>query len=219
MRFFELDENDEVVWEDFGKFSEGDVHHQYAIALRTPEYKNIDIEAKVNIAELCSCVSIHKCNIYLSQVDVFIQLFRPTDNCASMAVPFQYKPRSTTMTRKRARISSTNNSAEFLPSVLAGANHYSIPTISKEYNTSGLIASCLQDVMPSEELDMFVKFAINHSDGKFNRNSEFIDQIIFAIKLVVCASRNARDLWQRRNRKGLRLCGCSKREFRAHGLQ
>lgn len=52
MRFFELDENDEVVWEDFGKFSEGDVHHQYAIALRTPEYKNIDIEAKVNIAEL-----------------------------------------------------------------------------------------------------------------------------------------------------------------------
>lgn len=67
------------------------------------------------------------------------------------------------MTRKRARISSTNNSAD-LPLVLG--THYSIPTISKEYNTMGLIESCLQNQLASEELDMFVKYAINHSDGK-----------------------------------------------------
>lgn len=31
VRFFEVDENDEPIWEDWGRFSEVDVHHQYAI--------------------------------------------------------------------------------------------------------------------------------------------------------------------------------------------
>lgn len=44
VRFYEVDENEEVVWEDFGRFSEADVHHQYAIALRTPPYKDKDVD-------------------------------------------------------------------------------------------------------------------------------------------------------------------------------
>ena len=34
VRFFELDNDDERIWEDFGEFQEGDVHHQYAIAFK-----------------------------------------------------------------------------------------------------------------------------------------------------------------------------------------
>lgn len=48
VRFFELNDDKEVIWEDFGKFSEADVHHQYAIALKTPPYKDINITEYVN---------------------------------------------------------------------------------------------------------------------------------------------------------------------------
>lgn len=48
VRFFELNEDDEVIWEDFGKFSEADVHHQYAIALKTPPYKDLNINEYVS---------------------------------------------------------------------------------------------------------------------------------------------------------------------------
>lgn len=47
MKFFEKD-GDDIVWEDFGRFTEADVHHQYAIALYTPPYKKLDIEHNVS---------------------------------------------------------------------------------------------------------------------------------------------------------------------------
>lgn len=34
VRFFEEDENETEIWSDYGKFSEVDVHHQYAIVLK-----------------------------------------------------------------------------------------------------------------------------------------------------------------------------------------
>ena len=34
VKFFQLDDNEERVWEDFAEFTEGDVHHQYAIAFK-----------------------------------------------------------------------------------------------------------------------------------------------------------------------------------------
>ena len=36
-RFFELDQDEERVWEDLAEFQEGDVHHQYAIVFKTPK--------------------------------------------------------------------------------------------------------------------------------------------------------------------------------------
>jgi nuclear factor NF-kappa-B p105 subunit len=32
IRFYEVDEDGNEVWEDYGRFNELDVHHQYAIA-------------------------------------------------------------------------------------------------------------------------------------------------------------------------------------------
>ena len=38
VRFFELDQDEERVWEELAEFQEGDVHHQYAIAFKTPRW-------------------------------------------------------------------------------------------------------------------------------------------------------------------------------------
>lgn len=47
VRFFEQDD-DQIIWEDWGKFTEADVHHQYAIALKTPPYRKPNIDESVS---------------------------------------------------------------------------------------------------------------------------------------------------------------------------
>lgn len=85
IKFFELDEEDNEVWCDYGKFSELDVHHQYAIVFRTPPYRDTEID---------------------KTVDVFLQLYRPTDGDCSEPIKFSYKPSDKAgRTRKRARTS------------------------------------------------------------------------------------------------------------------
>lgn len=34
IRFYELDDEDRVVWQDWGQFNDLDVHHQYAIVFK-----------------------------------------------------------------------------------------------------------------------------------------------------------------------------------------
>ena len=48
VRFYEIDEYGNIVWKAEGKFSEADVHHQYAIALKTPPYENVHIDKSVS---------------------------------------------------------------------------------------------------------------------------------------------------------------------------
>jgi Rel/ankyrin family protein len=66
-----LDDEDNEVWYDYGKFSELDVHHQYAIVFRTPPYRDTEID---------------------KTVDVYLQLYRPTDGDCSEPIKFAYKP-------------------------------------------------------------------------------------------------------------------------------
>ncbi|XP_011303709.1 nuclear factor NF-kappa-B p100 subunit isoform X2 [Fopius arisanus] len=88
VKFFELDDKDNEIWCDYGKFSELDVHHQYAIVFRTPPYKDREItEPKV----------------------VYIQLERPTDGDCSEPMQFTYKPMSNLLQRKRQRMSYSDN--------------------------------------------------------------------------------------------------------------
>ncbi|XP_035794403.1 nuclear factor NF-kappa-B p105 subunit-like isoform X2 [Anopheles albimanus] len=112
IRFYEVDECDREVWQENAIFSEADVHHQYAIAFRTPPYHNRDIAAPV---------------------DVYMQLYRPRDGCQSEPIPFRYKPRAgaggqlpgmggcsnvgTGGSRKRLRVGSGNLSSE-IPTVI-----------------------------------------------------------------------------------------------------
>lgn len=67
VRFYETDEYENVMWEDWGRFSEADVHHQYAIALKTPPYRSKDIEKsvskeneKINLRDILSIATINK---------------------------------------------------------------------------------------------------------------------------------------------------------------
>ncbi|XP_066251722.1 nuclear factor NF-kappa-B p110 subunit isoform X1 [Euwallacea similis] len=72
IRFFELDDDEQEVWEGWGRFSELDVHHQYAIVLKTPPY------------DRDPCIS--------HPVQVFMELVRPSDNARSEWKEFRFVP-------------------------------------------------------------------------------------------------------------------------------
>lgn len=88
IKFFELDDDDTEVWIDYGRFSELDVHHQYAMVFRTPPYKDRNIT---------------------SPKEVFIQLERPSDSDCSEPIKFTYKPSDRMIGRKRTRVSHSNS--------------------------------------------------------------------------------------------------------------
>ncbi|KAF4522869.1 hypothetical protein B566_EDAN012804 [Ephemera danica] len=72
IRFFETDDEDNDVWQAYGIFSELDVHHQFAIAFKTPPYKPYET--------------------LMENKKVFLELLRPSDNLRSDPQPFTYKP-------------------------------------------------------------------------------------------------------------------------------
>ncbi|XP_053967178.1 nuclear factor NF-kappa-B p110 subunit [Anastrepha ludens] len=91
VRFYEFNDDDDLVWEAYGKFRESDVHHQYAIVCQTPPYKDKDIDRTV---------------------DVNIELVRPSDDERSFPpVTFRYKPRDVVVSRKRRRTCSSATSS------------------------------------------------------------------------------------------------------------
>lgn len=116
VRFFEEDKDGNCVWEDWGRFSETDVHHQYAIALRTPPYKDKDIE---------------------EVVDVKIQLLRETDRDVSEPMPFKYKPRHAVSSRKRRRLSTCTMVSGDIPRTF----DYNIASVSSSEGSDGMSIS------------------------------------------------------------------------------
>jgi hypothetical protein len=52
IRFFEEDDAGNIIWEDFGEFSENNVHHQYGISFKTPAYRNPNISLDVEVSIL-----------------------------------------------------------------------------------------------------------------------------------------------------------------------
>lgn len=101
VKFFEIDDDDEETWCDYGKFTELDVHHQYAIVFRTPAYKDRELtEEKV----------------------VFIQLERTTDGDSSEPIKFTYQPIDSLRLRKRPRISTTDNTMSVSGELLCEIN-------------------------------------------------------------------------------------------------
>ncbi|XP_011689448.1 PREDICTED: nuclear factor NF-kappa-B p100 subunit isoform X2 [Wasmannia auropunctata] len=88
IKFFELDDDDIEIWIDYGRFSELDVHHQYAMVFRAPPFKDRNIT---------------------SPKEVFIQLERPSDGACSEPIKFTYKPSDRMIGRKRTRVSHSNS--------------------------------------------------------------------------------------------------------------
>lgn len=112
--------------------------------------------------------SYNNCFFFHVQVNVFIQLFRPSDNDISDPVPFRYKPRSNYVFGKRQRKDSEYNSVDFLPTVID--EKMATDTISKEYNKSGMIQdlynenafSCYSD---SDAYGRFMEMVDSKSHG------------------------------------------------------
>ncbi|XP_024084526.1 nuclear factor NF-kappa-B p105 subunit isoform X2 [Cimex lectularius] len=72
IRFFEEDEEtNEEIWSAYAQFDPLDIHHQVAIAIRTPRYKNTDIT---------------------EEVKVYFQLERESDGAVSPRVTYYYTP-------------------------------------------------------------------------------------------------------------------------------
>lgn len=92
VQLYELDEKDNLIWEADGKFTELDVHHQYAIVFTAPPYKDVDIVEPKN---------------------VFIRLQRPSDGKVSNRKSFVYNPSVEAIYRKRPRIDT--KTSEFFP--------------------------------------------------------------------------------------------------------
>ncbi|XP_044727865.1 nuclear factor NF-kappa-B p100 subunit isoform X2 [Chrysoperla carnea] len=83
VRFFEINnETEEITWTGKGIFNDLDVHHQYAIALRTPPYRDQNIN---------------------KQVLVYVELFRPSDGDRSEPRAFRYKPNEKSGVGKKRR--------------------------------------------------------------------------------------------------------------------
>lgn len=85
VRFREKDDKNNILWEALGNFSPVDVHHQVAIAFKTPQYKSVNIETAVHI-----------------------ELFRPSDGKCSEPLAFTYVPDDEVYgnSRKRKRVDS-----------------------------------------------------------------------------------------------------------------
>lgn len=82
VRFFEENEDDERVWQAFADFTENDVHHQYAIAFKTPAYRDKEVTEEVN---------------------VYFELYRRSDEAISDRRAFTFKPAEEARLGKRRR--------------------------------------------------------------------------------------------------------------------
>ncbi|XP_031826940.1 nuclear factor NF-kappa-B family member relish isoform X2 [Nomia melanderi] len=115
IKFFEINDDNNEIWSAYGRFSELDVHHQYAIVFRTPPYKDRDIT---------------------SPKEVFIQLERPSDGDCSEPLKFTYKPSDRIIGRKRQRMSYSGSSelSYILPTFNPGVENTSenLSTNSRE---------------------------------------------------------------------------------------
>ncbi|KAH8359967.1 hypothetical protein KR093_009789 [Drosophila rubida] len=127
VRFFEENDDGETVWEQYAKFRESDVHHQYAIVCQTPAYHDKDVEKEVAVS---------------------IELIRPSDDERSFPpLPFRYKPRDAIVSRKRRRTCSSFNSSS---SSSGGSAHNSLE-LPRTVPQQGLPSVSFHDQTISQE--------------------------------------------------------------------
>ncbi|XP_022900022.1 nuclear factor NF-kappa-B p110 subunit isoform X2 [Onthophagus taurus] len=157
IRFYEIDEDGYEIWSADGKFTELDVHHQYAIVFRTPPYKDQQIT---------------------EQRTVYVELMRKTDNSKSEPREFKYYPSPSYQPgMKRSRMSHSFNSNESfyssgekiapIPITLGDSNE--IPSInSDEFNA--LYQLVERNMMNPDQFPSIRSedFAADSSQGKYS---------------------------------------------------
>ncbi|CAH2105464.1 unnamed protein product [Euphydryas editha] len=123
IRFFELDENGDRVWQSMCNFLQSDVHHQYGIVFRTPQYRNGQIT---------------------SDVKVNIELVRPSDGRTSEPRDFTYKA-DYSQNKKR----KTNSSYSSLDSISGSSDKsfYELPATIDFINQNGPFNNKQDEIM------------------------------------------------------------------------
>ncbi|XP_046821433.1 nuclear factor NF-kappa-B p100 subunit isoform X2 [Vespa crabro] len=175
IKFFELNEDDNEIWFDYGRFSELDVHHQYAIVFRTPPYKDINIT---------------------SSKEVYIQLERPSDHDCSEPIKFTYKPSDKILGKKRPRI-SYSNSIELTQSLPTMQNNDSftkwndsqeISNEIKDILLQGCSSSELRNFVNTIDLDKYMQLLNNSEEGVLTSDGpttkKLDDDVMFAKNIV-----------------------------------
>uniref|UniRef100_T1JD11 RHD domain-containing protein n=1 Tax=Strigamia maritima TaxID=126957 RepID=T1JD11_STRMM len=95
VRFFQLDKNnDEILWTAYGEFNDSHVHKQVAITFRTPPYKDQSIE---------------------NEVQVYVQLVRPSDESEGDSKIFTYTPNEFGHKQKKAKMLDFTSKSENPP--------------------------------------------------------------------------------------------------------
>jgi Rel/ankyrin family protein len=159
IKFFELDDEDNEIWCDYGKFSELDVHHQYAIVFRTPPYRDTEIN---------------------ETVEVFLQLYRPTDGDCSEPIKFAYKPSDKTgrTARKRQRTSLTDE----IPVAVVPAQVYNNPVLGSVTTVPPTQTSPNVEQPNSDALDEFEAILNECPNNGMNSNEfkEFMKNLSFS---------------------------------------
>ncbi|KYM99825.1 PREDICTED: nuclear factor NF-kappa-B p100 subunit isoform X1 [Cyphomyrmex costatus] len=188
IKFFELDDDDTEIWVDYGRFSELDVHHQYAMVFRTPPYRDRSIT---------------------SPKEVFIQLERPSDSYCSEPIKFTYKPSDRMIGRKRTRVSHSNSAelAQVLPfnndMLLMNTPLTSMPSTNDSAEISKEIKKMLDDKCSSSEfrdfvehinLDMYEKLLYQGGEDKLTYDGapSKKDDKLFAKDVIIDTIKNMR---------------------------
>ncbi|XP_029177130.1 nuclear factor NF-kappa-B p100 subunit isoform X2 [Nylanderia fulva] len=173
IKFFELNDDDIEVWTDYGRFSELDVHHQYALAFRTPPYKDLYIT---------------------SPREVLIQLERPSDSDCSEPIKFTYKPSDRAIGRKRTRICHSSSSEltqmafnpDSTPSINTPYTFINMPSNNESAEMSKEIKKMLEDrcssiyeslLIQSEENKLTYDGAPSKQDDEMFAKNIIIDTI------------------------------------------
>ncbi|XP_011867191.1 PREDICTED: nuclear factor NF-kappa-B p100 subunit isoform X2 [Vollenhovia emeryi] len=157
IKFFEVDDDESEIWIDYGRFSELDVHHQYAMVFRTPPYRDRNIT---------------------SPREVFIQLERPSDSACSEPIKFIYKPSDRAIGRKRTR-ACHSNSAELVQATfndntpVANTQQTNVPSGNDSTEISKELKKLLDDRCSSNE---FREFFDHFSSDDIMLYEKFIQQ-------------------------------------------
>ena len=148
VRFFELDDEGNQVWESFGSFSESDVHHQVAIVFRTPPYHDSMINHPVT---------------------TFVQLYRPKDGEYSEARSFVFLPRgvlSSSFGLDASLIPRTSSDASFNRSIVdRSRKRFSSMTSNNSQGIQSPSVSAVNPINSNENQEVVNShFDANHTD-------------------------------------------------------
>ncbi|XP_043507342.1 nuclear factor NF-kappa-B p105 subunit isoform X1 [Frieseomelitta varia] len=194
IKFFELNEDGCEIWSAYGRFSELDVHHQYAIVFRTPPYKDQNITLPKN---------------------VFIQLERPSDGDCSDARKFTYKPSDRIIGRKRQRISYSGSSelSNILPNtnsigneniseLLNNSNSHELSKEIKKILSEGTTTPVCKDFLSDIDVDNYLKLLLNSEENMLGTDGpsivQYQDDVMFAknilTEIMQCMKMDAKNM-------------------------